>query len=53
MTMGSEGRKEQTLISDQDNGIVYEDLDNAMLKEVFKKIEQFQKVLKAEFVGTM
>jgi len=26
LTMGSEGRKEQTLISDQDNAIVYEDL---------------------------
>ncbi|MBW2613723.1 MAG: CBS domain-containing protein [Deltaproteobacteria bacterium] len=28
MIMGSEGREEQTLVSDQDNGIVYEDLDN-------------------------
>ena len=28
MIMGSEGREEQTLVSDQDNGIVYQDLDN-------------------------
>jgi CBS domain-containing protein len=26
-------------------------LDRAMLKEVFKKIEQFQKSLSAEFIG--
>ena len=29
MIMGSEGREEQTLVSDQDNGIVYQDLENA------------------------
>ena len=28
MIMGSQGREEQTLVSDQDNGIVYENLDN-------------------------
>ena len=28
MIMGSEGRAEQTLVSDQDNGIIYEDLEN-------------------------
>lgn len=28
ITMGSEGREEQTLISDQDNAIIYEDTDN-------------------------
>jgi CBS domain-containing protein len=28
LTMGSEGREEQTLISDQDNAIVFEDMDN-------------------------
>ena len=28
MIMGSEGRAEQTLVSDQDNGIVFEDLEN-------------------------
>ncbi len=28
MIMGSEGREEQTLISDQDNGLIYEDLEN-------------------------
>jgi CBS domain-containing protein len=33
MIMGSEGREEQTLISDQDNGIVYEDLQNDSDKE--------------------
>jgi CBS domain-containing protein len=27
-------------------------LDNAMLKEVFKKIEQSQQKLKSEFIGT-
>jgi CBS domain-containing protein len=27
-------------------------LDNAMLKEVFKKIEQLQGKLKSEFIGT-
>jgi CBS domain-containing protein len=26
-------------------------LDTAMLKEIFKKIEQFQQKLKAEFIG--
>lgn len=29
LSMGSEGREEQTLISDQDNAIVYEDTDDA------------------------
>ncbi len=28
LTMGSEGREEQTLISDQDNAIIFEDLDD-------------------------
>jgi CBS domain-containing protein len=28
MIMGSEGREEQTLVSDQDNGIVFEDIDD-------------------------
>ena len=28
MIMGSEGRGEQTLVSDQDNGIIYQDLEN-------------------------
>ena len=28
LTMGSEGRKEQTLISDQDNALIFEDNDN-------------------------
>jgi len=29
LTMGSEGRKEQTLISDQDNAIIFQDVKNA------------------------
>lgn len=29
LTMGSEGRQEQTLISDQDNAIVFQDLENS------------------------
>ncbi len=34
MTMGSEGRQEQTLISDQDNAIIFEDMaDNARAQE--------------------
>jgi CBS domain-containing protein len=33
MIMGSEGRGEQTLISDQDNGIIYQDLENEKDRE--------------------
>jgi CBS domain-containing protein len=33
MIMGSEGREEQTLVSDQDNGIIYEDLENDKERE--------------------
>jgi len=33
MIMGSEGRREQTLKTDQDNAIVYEDVDEARKKE--------------------
>lgn len=33
MIMGSEGREEQTLVSDQDNGIVYQDLDDRTAQE--------------------
>jgi CBS domain-containing protein len=33
MIMGSEGREEQTLVSDQDNGIVYEDLEDEAANE--------------------
>jgi CBS domain-containing protein len=44
MIMGSEGREEQTLISDQDNGIVYEDLENdtdrANASEYFGKLAE-------------
>jgi CBS domain-containing protein len=44
MIMGSEGREEQTLVSDQDNGIVYEDLkndnDRAHASEYFGKLAE-------------
>jgi CBS domain-containing protein len=44
MIMGSEGREEQTLISDQDNGIIYEDLeddkDKAYASEYFGKLAE-------------
>ena len=44
MVMGSEGREEQTLVSDQDNGIVYEDLkndkDQADAAEYFSKLAE-------------
>ena len=36
LTMGSEGRQEQTLISDQDNAIVFEDLKDPKQGEVAK-----------------
>ncbi|MCD4677325.1 MAG: DUF294 nucleotidyltransferase-like domain-containing protein [Desulfobacula sp.] len=42
LTMGSEGREEQTLISDQDNAIVYEDTDHPeKVKQYFDKLSQF------------
>ena len=44
MIMGSEGREEQTLVSDQDNGIIYEDLENdkdrANASEYFGKLAE-------------
>lgn len=41
LTMGSEGRKEQTLISDQDNAIAYEDGDHPeKAKQYFDKLSQ-------------
>jgi CBS domain-containing protein len=44
MIMGSEGREEQTLISDQDNGIIFEDLkndnDKAYASEYFGKLAE-------------
>ncbi len=44
MIMGSEGREEQTLVSDQDNGIIYEDLENdkdrAYASEYFGKLAE-------------
>ena len=39
LTMGSEGREEQTLISDQDNAVVFEDTaDNDAAKAYFDKL---------------
>ena len=42
--MGSEGREEQTLVSDQDNGIVYQDLekeqDQKSAAEYFRKLAE-------------
>lgn len=41
LTMGSEGREEQTLISDQDNAIVYEDTDQPdQAKKYFDSLAQ-------------
>ncbi len=41
LTMGSEGREEQTLISDQDNAIVYENSDHPeKAKQYFDKLSQ-------------
>ncbi len=44
MIMGSEGREEQTLVSDQDNGIIYEDIEDdknkAFAEEYFGKLAQ-------------
>jgi len=41
MTLGSEGRMEQTLKTDQDNAIVFEDVPPASLKEVTKYFLKF------------
>ncbi len=39
LTMGSEGREEQTLISDQDNAIIFEDCENtAKAKQYFDSL---------------
>jgi CBS domain-containing protein len=41
LTMGSEGREEQTLISDQDNAIIFEDCENtAQAKQYFDKLAE-------------
>ncbi|WDP93420.1 MAG: CBS domain-containing protein [Desulfobacter sp.] len=44
LTMGSEGREEQTLISDQDNAIIFEDLEDpdkaAKAKQYFDTLAQ-------------
>lgn len=34
VTLGSEGRREQTLVTDQDNAIIYEDVDDSRNSEV-------------------
>jgi CBS domain-containing protein len=36
LTMGSEGREEQTLISDQDNAIIFEDIDDRQAAQAAK-----------------
>ncbi|MCX8085147.1 MAG: DUF294 nucleotidyltransferase-like domain-containing protein [Calditerrivibrio sp.] len=44
LAMGSEGRKEQTFRTDQDNGIIFEDVDDTRKKEVvayFKSLAEF------------
>jgi CBS domain-containing protein len=41
MVMGSEGRKEQTLKTDQDNAILFEDVDAQSRKEVMKYFQKF------------
>lgn len=40
LTLGSEGRGEETLITDQDNAIVYEDIEesNQQVREYFQKL---------------
>ncbi len=44
MTLGSEGREEQTLVTDQDNAIIYEDVSGESEKKVrdyFLKLSEF------------
>ena len=43
MAMGSEGRREQTLVTDQDNAIVFEDVPNERLSEVSRYFLYFGK----------
>ncbi|MDD3741275.1 MAG: cache domain-containing protein [Bacteroidales bacterium] len=41
ITMGSEGRMEQTLYTDQDNAIIYEDSDSMETKQYFEVLAEF------------
>lgn len=41
ISLGSEGRKEQTLNTDQDNAIVFEDTDDPNIKEYFNALAKF------------
>jgi CBS domain-containing protein len=41
ITLGSEGRKEQTLYTDQDNAIIYEDNESLEIKQYFKDLAEF------------
>jgi PAS domain S-box-containing protein len=43
MAMGSEGRREQTLVTDQDNAIIFEDVPNERLSEVSRYFLYFGK----------
>lgn len=47
ITMGSEGRKEQILATDQDNGLIYEDVIH---KENEKKVDQYFSLLANKIV---
>ena len=47
ITMGSEGRKEQTIATDQDNGLIYEDPVN---KEDEQKVNQYFSLLANKIV---
>ncbi|MDY0081168.1 MAG: DUF294 nucleotidyltransferase-like domain-containing protein, partial [Ignavibacteriaceae bacterium] len=41
ISLGSEGRHEQTLNTDQDNAIIYADTDNPVAKEYFAALSEF------------
>jgi PAS domain S-box-containing protein len=43
MALGSEGRREQTLLTDQDNAIIFEDVPNEKLSEVSRYFLYFGK----------
>lgn len=45
ITMGSEGREEQTLVTDQDNAIIYEDVPPGREKEVNKYFNRLGEII--------
>ena len=53
MVMGSEGRQEQTLVTDQDNAIIYEDKANEKREEVREYFLEFAKLIseRLNYVG--